>query len=102
MKTELIESIIKDYTKSDNFIEHEFDYLDVTFIAHDYSEAVKPKWIPVIERLPELNTDVQVSDGIQVKQAWFGKRTKNDEPWFRFTLIQVTHWQPLPEPPPLP
>lgn len=66
-----------------------------------YNEAKKDlyKWISIEERLPELNTDVQVSDGQQVKFAWFGKRTKTEDAWFRFTLLKVTHWLPLLDPP---
>lgn len=65
------------------------------------------EWIPVSERLPELNTDVLVCDA---KYGYFGVwslgRYKNkdalywedDGGWFK-SLDDVTHWMPLPEPP---
>ena len=65
------------------------------------------EWIPVKERLPELNTDVLVCDA---RYGYFGvwsleKDECEDKPcweddggWWK-SLGDVTHWMPLPEPP---
>jgi hypothetical protein len=60
---------------------------------------LQPEWIPITERLPEHNTEVLVTDGIKVKLSWFGRRTTNEQPGFRFVSIEVTGWLPLPSPP---
>jgi len=62
-------------------------------------------WIPVGERLPEYDVPVLVVsafDDYTVAMKWEGL---GDDDW-RFvdcrelmTLIGITHWQPLPEPP---
>jgi len=61
--------------------------------------APAEQWISVKDRLPDLNTTVIVSDGFKVKEAWFGKRTSADIPWFRFVIMEPTHWMPLPTAP---
>lgn len=62
---------------------------------------IKPKWIPVTDRLPEQNTRVigfMAWKGITVIEYQNGK-------WYSIDHLQplpneaVTHWMPLPEPP---
>ncbi|HDG1693048.1 TPA: DUF551 domain-containing protein [Kluyvera georgiana] len=56
-------------------------------------------WIPVSERMPEGMTDVNISNGFGVGQAWWdgdGWQTQHD---YYAVPGEVTHWQPLPEPP---
>jgi hypothetical protein len=58
------------------------------------------KWIPVTERLPEVETPVLTyrETGQNVELLWqrgCQKRWDYDE----FTPCPVTHWMPLPEPP---
>ena len=65
------------------------------------------EWIPVKERLPELNTDVLVCDA---RYGYFGiwsleKDEREDKPYWEDdggcwkSLDDVTHWMPLPESP---
>lgn len=81
---------------------------------HDFLESlIKPRWIPVTERLPEsVDDDVLVTDGEGYAvgywrpdaQAWdstdFGWLENRSEP--PCGIHTVTHWMslpPLPEPP---
>lgn len=62
--------------------------------------ASKPRWIPVTERLPLLNTPVLATDGIEVDISWmYGVPPR----WITsFTAIdedKLTHWMPLPKTP---
>lgn len=58
------------------------------------------EWISVDEKMPQQMSDVLVTDGNDVKAMWW-----NGEKWdswaARYSLDtdEVTHWQPLPEPP---
>lgn len=55
-------------------------------------------WIPVSERLPENENEVLVYDDDMGCQVAF----YCDDEWLwseRGLLVNVTHWQPLPEPP---
>lgn len=59
-----------------------------------------PKWIPVTERLPLLNTPVLATDGIEVDISWmYGVPPR----WItNYTAIdedKLTHWMPLPQTP---
>ena len=64
------------------------------------------EWIKVKDQLPDVETEVMVSDGENVQQGYFaGKWTKEGE------LIgsefydeegldgEITHWMPIPHPP---
>lgn len=60
-------------------------------------ELAKHRWIPVSERLPDEYTNVLVMskrfEKPQIDQMWIicGEKT--------WTLDNVTHWMPLPQPP---
>ena len=78
---------------------------------------VRPKWISVKEKLPELRQNVLVSDGKGSGEGWLDRYDWHDpnredvvyiSPWpMDFWCIpgckvdedHVTHWMPLPEPP---
>ena len=62
----------------------------------EYVESNEPHWIPVTERLPEVNGCYLVSvkndhERRYSKTAWFGK-----DGWF--ARQDVIAWMPLPEP----
>ena len=79
--------------------------------SNDAAKAIAekvPKWIPVTERLPEVNKDILaivhwINEGDNT--LCFGHRKKNG--WFLWNSIEglaiknyeVTYWMPLPEPP---
>jgi hypothetical protein len=58
---------------------------------------VMPQWISVKDRLPEDASDVLIAWADGVSEACFC-----DDSWCRDgrRLLWVTHWMPLPEPPP--
>jgi len=72
------------------------------FTVHSDIERQDDKWIPVSERLPELDQDVLaiVDDDIVIGsfgQGWDGEISfDRDEVG---STRYVTHWMPLPEPP---
>jgi hypothetical protein len=57
------------------------------------------RWIPVGERLPEIDRDVLLTDGEEVVQAWLDE----DDGWQVWHTSQnwrgARAWMPLPEPP---
>ncbi|MDU5780730.1 MAG: DUF551 domain-containing protein [Pantoea sp.] len=53
-------------------------------------------WIECSERMPEVNKSVLVWDGHTVNTAWLVFHGGWDS---SAHISQVTHWQPLPEPP---
>lgn len=65
--------------------------------------AVKPRWIPVEERLPEEGVSVQVCFRSQGGTAQaVSERFINDNNksyWSGLCGMKPTHWMPLPEPP---
>lgn len=63
-----------------------------------------PEWISVKDRLPDTNTDVLVTvfwcGRWQVKIGWRLKSGEwNVKAGFADSVLPVTHWMPLPEPP---
>lgn len=67
-------------------------------------EAAQPKWISVEERLPNAGEKVMirgVKNGMQIG-AFSGitRHGKNRRWWWKKnTILEVTHWMSLPEPP---
>jgi hypothetical protein len=57
-----------------------------------------PRWIPVDERLPEIDRDVLLTDGEEVVMAWLA-----EDGWQTWNASQnwrgARAWMPLPEPP---
>lgn len=67
--------------------------------ANQFKSATTDEWISVSERLPEDKIDYQVGDieSDNVGQGWYHQEEKK---WFTEPFdINVTHWQPLPQPP---
>ncbi len=64
-------------------------------------EAEKvPKWIPVTERLPLLNTPVLATDGIEVDVSWmYGVPPRWITSYTAIDEDKLTHWMPLPQTP---
>lgn len=67
-------------------------------------EAQVPKWISVEERLPEERQKVMVCglrNGMQVGAFRGLSRSGRNRKWWwkKDTILEVTHWMPLPEPP---
>ncbi len=56
------------------------------------------RWIPVLDRVPELGVDVLVLQRSgQCEVAW---RHVVDGNWMSYAALgEITHWMPLPEPP---
>lgn len=111
MKKQLIEDIIQEYTESDDYKNHDFDHLDVAFIANKYSETILPKWINVVDRLPIKTNDLLgYSDYVlaysnQLFGTYFISRYDHyDNTWaydkgHDAKYNEITHWTPLLPPP---
>ncbi len=57
-------------------------------------------WIPCSERMPEEMVDVLVTDGEEVKGMWWnGRGWDSWDDRYALDSDDVTHWQPLSEPP---
>ena len=84
------------------------------------SEMAKPRWIPVAERLPYTMKDKSVYSGWSAEIApsddvlcYLGSEKRQTVAWYSHTYKEwttvdentvykhgeITHWQPLPEPP---
>ena len=76
-------------------------------VLNDAADAIEdllaavPHWISVEERLPENGKFVLVSDGDDIDTACRYKALTPDEveTFFWDSVLEVTHWMPLPEPP---
>lgn len=67
-------------------------------------EAAQPKWISVEERLPNVGEKVMVcgvKNGMQVGTFRRISRYGQNRIWWwkNDTILEVTHWMPLPESP---
>lgn len=67
-------------------------------------EAAQPKWISVEERLPDVGEKVMVcgvKNGMQVGAFRGNLRPGNNRKWWwkKDTILEVTHWMPLPSMP---
>ena len=67
-------------------------------IARDHNRALRERWIPVGERLPEAWYSVMLSYPDAVSQGFMTPGGRFMLHPFKSTL-EVTHWRPLPEPP---
>lgn len=70
-------------------------------IADTYADAVQG-WIPCSERMPEDHQLVLFHDGKKTHYGWSstwleGWNSRTDNEFYENN--QVTHWQPLPQPP---
>lgn len=62
-------------------------------------KARSPKWIPVTERMPEVNKPVLVAlKGRITGKDMFKVDEYIDKEWRYTTSGFITHWMPLPEP----
>lgn len=65
----------------------------------------KQEWISVDERLPEASGDCLVATNIGgIYQVNYSHRHKtfnatDEEDGYKYAMMTVTHWMPLPEPP---
>ena len=64
-------------------------------------EAALPKWISVEDRLPDVGEKVivrGVKNGIQVGAFHMKLRPGNNRRWWwkNNTILEVTHWMPIP------
>ena len=64
---------------------------------------VRPRWIPVSERLPKYGERVLVFGGVTMYVAYYDKNRYGGESWHKLNskshYCNPTHWMPLPEPP---
>lgn len=60
---------------------------------------VMSEWIKCSDQMPDLCSDVIVSDGCDIGVMWFG--SNGWDSWHPGNSVpnHVTHWMPLPEPP---
>lgn len=74
-----------------NAIENMSEAYDKLSRHMDDLAALMPRWIPVTERLPEAGVYVlaySADDGYMCVEARH-----------KFSVFQITHWMPLPQPP---
>lgn len=69
--------------------------------AIELSAMLNAGWIAVIDKIPECDYGKYlVSDGVNVAEASWLRRTVNETNWFYFTSIRnITHWMEMPKPP---
>jgi hypothetical protein len=61
-------------------------------------ERPQGEWIPVSERLPDIEQDVLVCLTYKNTTHFAVTRLLNDKHWLCFSDVEVIAWQPLPEP----
>ena len=70
-----------------------------------FENCYRSDWINVKDRLPELNTKVLITSGDNIYAGWICfKSTEGEISWAYSECCgwdagDITHWQPLPEPP---
>jgi hypothetical protein len=61
----------------------------------------EPEWIPVTERLPEINTKTHYSEIVIVScDSGLSLDFLYINGWYSYNYNNVTHWTPLPKNPP--
>lgn len=81
-------------------LDKDFDKWLPTVEAQKLIGELGSDWISVKDRMPNELTLVLVSNGKEVKEASWQKRTDNDKYHFMWTTMKdITHWKPLPQPP---
>jgi Protein of unknown function (DUF551) len=105
-KMKPFEEFWKLYKSEKNWIDIKFSFEDydleneVEEISEDAwnaaTEAAKPRWIPVTERLPDNDSEVFIlfTDSIGESRPFIDE-FKTDKKWFR--MRHVTHWMAIPE-----
>ena len=118
-----IENTNPDYYKDELYLDEDFRMLAKTYPADvsaigvttliDYVEALEAelaalkserRWIPVSEKLPELHRPV-LCRSIFKYVVMYSLANENGHYWYNqngwvYSFDSVTHWTPLPEPPP--
>ena len=96
---------------ADAIEERDRDAKEWEMLAELWQKACKrlenrmPHWIPVTERLPELNKVVTLTDGQDVGHGFlFDVRQSGtvmiwSTPFSDINEAHITHWMPLPDPP---
>lgn len=84
--------------------ESQWDYetlrIDLAKAAWDAAtEAAKPRWIPVSERLPdkEQKCVIKTDEYEEFQTAWFNQLSKFEVSHLMLDNDDVTHWMELPE-----
>lgn len=78
-------------------LQRQFDNMNEANIA---LYGAVPKWIPVTEQLPLLNTPVLATDGIEVDVSWmYGVPPRWITSYTAIDEDKLTHWMPLPQTP---
>ena len=112
MRTDKIEEIMKQgLTKCSEYsLPPDIEFQFVTSVAKEISEL--DEWVKCSDRLPEndvfvmaLKVDGGVCESSYVKHYMYGYRWESarvddyDHIFEELEIIEVTHWQPLPQPP---